>query len=101
MADMLWFICSRDAIGCKGKKMTEQEWHKRYDDHKKEIEAMPKEQRMERLEEIRIELAVMANSFAGDETGNVATYLHESVNNIGTAQKIFSGEAKDDRNVRG
>ena len=63
---------------------------------KKDIEAMSKEERMKRLDEISTELFTMANSFAGNETGNIAAYLHESVNNIFSAQKIFTREKKDE-----
>ena len=79
--------------------MTEEE-SKKYDEQKKVIEAMTKEERMKRLDVIVDELFIMANSFAGDETGSVATYLHESVNSIWSAQKIFKGEIKDEIPMR-
>jgi hypothetical protein len=76
--------------------MDKKEFDKKYDEKKSVVDSMTKEQRMERIEEISTELFIMANSFAGDNTGNVATYLHESVNSISSAQKIFKGEMKDE-----
>jgi len=71
-------------------------WHEDYKAKQKVIEAMSKEDRIKRLDELSKEIFIMANSFAGDETGHVATYLHESCNNIHRAQKIFSGEQKNE-----
>ncbi len=55
---------------------------------------MAEDKRKERLAEIAEELFDMANSYAIEkgETGNAATFLHESVNNIWTAQKCLNGE---------
>ena len=74
--------------------MTEEQ-NKKYEEQRKVIEAMSKEDRMKRLDELSTELFIMANSFAGNETGNIAVYLHESVNSISSAQKIFTGKKED------
>ena len=66
-----------------------------YDRLKQIIESMSKEDRMARLDELSSELFIMANSFAGDEHGTIAQYLHESVNNIMAAQQIFTGDKED------
>jgi len=79
--------------------MTEEE-NKKYEEQRKVIEAMSKEERMERLDELSTEIFIIANSFAGNETGNIAAYLHESVNNIFSAKQIFTGEKKDELPMR-
>lgn len=66
-----------------------------YDRLKQIIESMSKEDRMARLDELSSELFIIANSFAGNEHGTIAQYLHESVNNIFAAQKIFTGDKED------
>ncbi len=63
---------------------------------KKQIESMSKEDRIKSLDKIATELHIIANSFAGDETGTVAVYLHNSANNIRHAQNVFNGEEKDE-----
>ena len=69
---------------------------KKYDKIRKEIEAMSPEQRIEKLDKMSTEIFIIANSFAGNETGSVAVCLHETVNSILLAQKIFKGEAEDE-----
>lgn len=55
---------------------------------------MAEDKRKERLAKIANELFDIANSYAIEkgETGNTATFLHESVNNIWTAQKCLDGK---------
>ena len=72
--------------------MTEEEL-RQYDAQREKLELMTPEERMERLDEIRTEVFIMANSFAGDNgLPGIATSLHESANHIMHAQKIFEGK---------
>jgi hypothetical protein len=45
--------------------------------------------RIEKAINMRRELFDLANSFAGDELGEVAIYLHEACNNILRAEKAL------------
>jgi hypothetical protein len=56
---------------------------------------MTQEDKVKRLKEIKSELHDLANSFAGDETGTTAVYLHESANIIRTALKVLDGTEED------
>ena len=72
--------------------MTEKETKRK--ELREKIKAMTKEEKMKRLDELSTEIFTMANSFAGDKTGAVACYLHESVNNIWKAQKVFGSKTE-------
>jgi len=47
------------------------------------------DKRIQRILEIRKELFDIANSYAGDETGTAAIYLHESCNCILSAHEYL------------
>lgn len=52
---------------------------------------MTKEQKDDkRLTELRHEIFDLANSYAGDERGNVAAYLHAAASEISRAQKALA-----------
>lgn len=47
------------------------------------------DKRVEQLTKLRSELFDLANSFAGDETGTVASELHESCNRITNSLRML------------
>lgn len=53
-----------------------------YNNLKQTVEKMSEANKLTRLNDIRMELFVFANSYAGDETGHLACTLHEACNCI-------------------
>jgi len=58
---------------------------------KEDPKNMSKQDRMKEVDEISNRVFNIANSFAGDETGNVAMMLHGSCNKMFRAQKVYNG----------
>ena len=56
------------------------EWNEHYDKLRDEIESLSAEEKKERIENLSKELFIIANSFAGDETGHIAIQLHKASN---------------------
>ena len=58
-----------------------------------ELRELSTDEKLQMLDEMSSLLFNMANAFAMDKVMGVGTYLHESSNNISSAQKIIKGEA--------
>lgn len=59
---------------------------------------MTKQELMTEAMQIRDRLFDIANAFAGNETGDVAIYLHESCNWVVRAKDLFERHPKTARN---
>ena len=76
-------------------KMTEpikDECNEHYDMLKAKIDKMSIEEKDKRLEELGKEIFIIANSFAGDETGSIAVQLHKASNAINKASLMIEGD---------
>ena len=63
----------------------------RYEIARDKIEAMSENEKVEKMMALQDELFLLANSFAGDETGPAAVLLHESCNCILRSKKWLNG----------
>lgn len=59
---------------------------------KKYIEEMTQDERMEYLDKLGEQIFYCANAFALEKRGAIGCTLHESVNQIMKAEKMFNGE---------
>jgi hypothetical protein len=76
-------------------KMKDDLWSEKYDIVKSEVEPLSTEEKKERLEMIAMELGIIANSFAGNSTGDIAVQLHKSSNATNKAIIMIKGDSEE------
>ena len=68
------------------------EWNKHYDKLKAEIDVMSVDEKNKRIEDLGKEVFILANSFAGNKTGDIAVQLHKASNAMSKASLMIEGD---------
>ena len=67
-------------------------WNEQYDKVKAEVESLSTDEKKEQLEMVSMELGILANSFAGNKTGEIAVQLHKASNATNKAIIMIEGD---------
>jgi hypothetical protein len=85
-------IIRENGIYFGSNKMTD-EWNRHYDKLKAEIDVLTVEEKNKRIEDLGKEVFILANSFAGNKTGDIAVQLHKASNAMSKASLMIEGDA--------
>ena len=69
------------------------EWNEHYNKLKAEIDVMTVDEKNKRIEDLGKEVFILANSFAGNKTGDIAVQLHKASNAMSKASLMIEGDA--------
>lgn len=70
-------------------------WDEQYDKVKAEVDSSSSDEKKERLESLAMELGIIANSFAGNKTGDIAVQLHKASNATNKATIMIEGDLEE------